>query len=40
MDKKTMPVCFTKDQLLVLERCAKERGMLNVQQLIDQLINN
>ena len=32
-----MPVCFTPDQLKLVEEYAKRRGMLNVNQAIEEL---
>ena len=34
-NKRTMPVCFTPDQLKVVEEYAKKRGMLNASQAIE-----
>ena len=36
-DKRTMPVCFTPDQLKIVEDYAKRKGMLNVSQAIEEL---
>ena len=36
-EKRTMPVCFTSDQLKLIEEYAKRRGMLNVSQAIEDL---
>jgi hypothetical protein len=36
--RRTMPVCFTSDQLKLVEEYAKRRGMLNVAQAIEELI--
>jgi hypothetical protein len=35
--EKTMPVCFTSDQLRLVEEYAKRKGMLNVSQAIEEL---
>jgi hypothetical protein len=35
--RRTMPVCFTSDQLKLVEEYAKRRGMLNVSQAIEEL---
>ncbi len=35
--KRTMPICFTPDQLKVVEEYAKKRGMLNASQAIEEL---
>jgi hypothetical protein len=37
-EKRTMPVCFTSDQLRLIEEYAKRKGMLNVSQAIEDLI--
>jgi hypothetical protein len=34
---RTMPVCFTPDQLKLVEEYAKRRGMLDVSQAIEEL---
>jgi hypothetical protein len=34
---RTMPVCFTPDQLKLVEEYAKRRGMLNASQAIEAL---
>jgi hypothetical protein len=34
---RTMPVCFTADQLKLVEEYAKGRGMLDVSQAIEEL---
>ena len=36
--RRTMPVCFTSDQLKMIEEYAKRRGMLNLSQAIEDLI--
>jgi hypothetical protein len=38
--KRTMPVCFTPEQLKVVEEYAKRKGMLNASQAIEELANN
>jgi hypothetical protein len=35
--RRTMPVCFTSDQLRLVEEYAKRKGMLNVSQAIEEL---
>jgi hypothetical protein len=35
--ERTMPVCFTPDQLEALEEYAKKNGMLNASQAIEAL---
>jgi hypothetical protein len=37
-EKRTMPVCFTSDQLKLVEEYSKRKGMLNVSQAIEDLI--
>ena len=37
-EKRTMPICFTSDQLKRIEEYAKRRGMLSVSQAIEDLI--
>ncbi len=38
--KRTMPVCFTPEQLKVVEEYAKRKGMLSASQAIEELANN
>jgi hypothetical protein len=35
--RRTMPVCFTSDQLKLVEEYAKSKGMLNISQAIEEL---
>jgi hypothetical protein len=35
--ERTMPVCFTPEQLTAVEEYAKKRGMLNASQAIEEL---
>ena len=37
-NKRTMPVCFTPEQLKAVEEYAKKKGMLNASQAIEELI--
>ncbi|HJS82444.1 MAG TPA: hypothetical protein VJ742_06370 [Nitrososphaera sp.] len=37
MKERTMPVCFTPDQLKLLELYAKRKGMLNASQAIEKI---
>ena len=39
-EKRTIPVCFTRDQLKLLEEYAKQRGMLNCSQAIEDMLKN
>lgn len=34
-----MPICFTTDQYKKMEEVAKQRGMLNVSQLVEELLD-
>jgi hypothetical protein len=36
--RRTMPICFTSDQLKLIEGYAKRRGRLNASQAIEDLI--
>ena len=36
-DKRTMPVCFTPEQLKTVEEYAKKKGMLNASQAIEEI---
>jgi hypothetical protein len=36
-DKRTMPVCFTPDELRIVEEYARSKGMLNASQAIEEL---
>jgi hypothetical protein len=36
--KRTIPVCFTSEQLKLLERYGRAKGMLNSNQAIEELI--
>lgn len=38
--RRTMPICFTPEQAKLLEKYAKEKGMLNFSQAVEQLIMN
>lgn len=35
--ERTMPVCFTPEQLQLIEQYAKSKGMLNASQAIEEL---
>lgn len=39
-EKRTMPVCFTPEQLKVVEEYAKKKGMLNASQAVEELTGN
>lgn len=34
-----MPICFTADQYAKIEQLAKQKGMLNARQLIEEALN-
>lgn len=36
--RRIMPVCFTIEQVKLLEKYAKEKGMLNFSQAVEQII--
>lgn len=36
--RRTMPVCFTSEQIKLLQKYAKENGMLNFSQAVEQVI--
>jgi hypothetical protein len=36
--RRTMPVCFTPDQVKLLESYAKKNGMLNTSQAIEHIL--
>jgi hypothetical protein len=40
MPERTMPVCFTKEQLKLIEKYAKSKGMVNLSQAVEDLIKN
>ncbi|HLG37019.1 MAG TPA: hypothetical protein VI338_02705 [Nitrososphaera sp.] len=37
MKERTMPVCFTPDQLKMIEEFAKKKGMLNASQAVEEI---
>jgi hypothetical protein len=39
-EKRTMPVCFTHDELKLLEEYAKHKGMLSCSQAIEDMLKN
>lgn len=39
MPERTIPVCFTREQFKVLEEYARHKGMLNVNQAVEELID-
>ena len=40
MKERSMPICFTADQYEKIERVAKQKGMLNGSQLIEEILPN
>ncbi len=40
MPERTMPVCFTKQQLKLIEKYAKSKGMVNLSQAVEDVIKN
>ena len=38
MEKRSMPVCFTKDQYKMIEEFAKKNGMLNASQALEKIL--
>ena len=39
MQERSMPICFTTDQYKKIESIAKQKGMLNTSQLIEEVLN-
>jgi hypothetical protein len=39
MQERSMPICFTTDQYKKIEAIAKQKGMLNSSQLIEEALN-
>ncbi len=39
MKERTMPICFTSDQCQKIEQIAKQKGMLNASQLLEEVLN-
>jgi hypothetical protein len=38
--ERTIPVCFSLDNLSVIAEYARTRGMISYEQAVDELINN
>jgi len=38
MEKRTMPICFTKEQYKMIEEFAKKRGMVNASQAVEKIL--
>ncbi len=39
MEKRSMPVCFTEEQLKMIEEFAKRNGMLNSSQALEKILS-
>jgi len=39
MKERSMPICFTADQYAKIEQAAKQKGMLNASQLIEEALS-
>jgi len=39
MKERSMPICFTVDQYVKIEQVAKQKGMLNASQLIEEILS-
>jgi len=39
MEKRSMPVCFTKEQHKMIEKFAKRKGMLNTSQALEKILS-
>ncbi len=39
MKDRTMPICFTTDQYKIIEWIAKQKGMLDASQLIEEVLS-
>jgi len=37
---RTMPICFTKEQVKLIEKYAKSKGMVNLSQAVEDIIKN
>jgi hypothetical protein len=37
-ERRTMPICFTPEQIKLLENYAKKKGMLNSSQAIEHIL--
>jgi len=40
MEESTMPICFTAEQYNKIELVAKQKGMLNISQLVEEVFSN
>ncbi len=39
-ENRSMPICFTPDQIKALEEYAKKKGMLNCNQAIEDIVES
>ena len=39
MPERTMPICLSKEQYSIIEEYARSRGMLNVSQAVEAIID-
>jgi len=39
MEKRSMPVCFTKEQHKMIDEFAKKKGMLNTSQALERILS-
>ena len=39
MEKRTMPICFTSEQIKKIEEFAKKNGMVNASQAVEKLLD-
>jgi len=39
MEKRSMPICFTKEQHKIIEEFAKREGMLNTSQALEKILS-
>jgi hypothetical protein len=39
MKERSMPICFTADQYAKIKQIAKQKGMLNASQLIEEILS-
>jgi len=40
MPERTVPICFTKEQLKLIEKYAKSKGMVSLSQAVEDIIRN
>jgi hypothetical protein len=39
MEKRSVPICFTKKEFAKIEEFAKKHGMLNASQAVEKILN-